>query len=52
MSKKKAASERKQPGPDPELFKVPLPFDDAVKAALETNPPPRKKRSPRSKKAD
>ena len=44
-------NERKKPGPDPELFKVPLPFEDAVKAALETNPPPaEKKKKARQKK--
>lgn len=36
------SDERKKPGPAPETFKVPLPFEDAVKAALET-PPPEKK---------
>jgi hypothetical protein len=29
----------KKPGPKPETFKVPLPFEEAVRAALETNPP-------------
>lgn len=36
------SDERKKPGPTPELFKVPLPFEEAVKAALET-PSPEKK---------
>ena len=35
--------ERKKPGPKPEIFKVPLKFRDAVKAALDTKPPPGKK---------
>jgi hypothetical protein len=44
------SDERKKPGPDPEVFKVPLPFEQAVKAALETNPPPLpKKKRPRKK---
>jgi hypothetical protein len=30
------SDERKRPGPKPEIFKVPLKFSDAVKAALET----------------
>ncbi len=28
----------KKPGPEPEVFKVPLPFEEAVKAALKTPP--------------
>jgi hypothetical protein len=31
-------------------LRIPLPFDKAVKAALEVQPPPRKPRKPRSKK--
>ncbi|MFL5781022.1 MAG: hypothetical protein ACJ760_06910 [Thermoleophilaceae bacterium] len=30
---------------------IPLPFDDAVKAALEVKPPPKQPRKPRAKKA-
>ncbi len=45
-------TEKKKPGPDPELFNVPLPFEEAVKAALETNPPPPEKPKKRRKKAD
>jgi hypothetical protein len=30
---------RKKPGPKPDVVKVPLPFEEAVKAALETKPP-------------
>ncbi len=37
-------SEKKKPGPKPEMFKVPLPFEDAVKAALKTKPPAKPKR--------
>ena len=40
----------KRTGPKPEVFKVPLPFEEAVKAALETPPQvkkPRKKKPPR-----
>ena len=33
------SDERKKPGPAPEVFKVPLPFEEAVKAALKTPPP-------------
>jgi hypothetical protein len=43
-------SEKKR-GPEPEILKVPLPFEKAVKAALETNPPPEKKRK-RPKRRD
>lgn len=35
---------KKRRGPKPEVFKVPLAFEDAVKAALETNPPPPEKK--------
>lgn len=38
--------ERKKPGPAPETFKVPLPFEEAVKAALKT-PAPKKPTSKR-----
>jgi hypothetical protein len=41
--------EKKKPGPKPEIFKVPLVFEDAVKAALETNPPRQEKRRKRGK---
>ena len=44
-------NEKKKPGPEPELFKVPLPFEEAVKAALETNPPPPEKKPKWRKKA-
>ncbi|HEX5245511.1 MAG TPA: hypothetical protein VFW41_00125 [Gaiellaceae bacterium] len=40
-------SEKKKPGPKPEVFKVPLPFEKAVKAALKTPPP---KKTPTRKK--
>jgi hypothetical protein len=40
---------KKTPGPKPEVFKVPLPFEDAVEAALKT-PPPSKTRRKRRKK--
>jgi hypothetical protein len=42
-------SEKKKPGPEPETFKVPLPFEDAVRAALDT-PPPTKAKKRRKKK--
>src|SRR5690349_7117668 len=35
-------SEKKKPGPKPEVFNVPLPFEEAIRAALET-PVPKKK---------
>jgi len=41
-------AEKKKPGPEPEVFKVTIPFEEAVKAALETNPPPPEK-SPKGK---
>jgi hypothetical protein len=47
MTKK---TEKRKPGPDPELFKVPLPFEEAVKAALETNPPPPTKKQRKRQK--
>jgi len=37
------SQEPKKRGPKPEVFKVPLPFEDAVKAALETPLPKDKK---------
>lgn len=37
--------EKKKPGPKPETFKVPLPFEEAVKAALKTPPPPKKSKN-------
>ena len=33
------ATEKKKPGPKPELFKVPLGFEDALGAAIKTPPP-------------
>jgi hypothetical protein len=47
-------TDKKKPGPKPETFKVPLEFEDAVRAALSTKlgpgatPPKRKPRKPRS----
>jgi len=41
-------SDKKKPGPEPEVFKVQLPLEKAVKAALKTPPPkkpPKKKAS-------
>jgi hypothetical protein len=35
---------KKKPGPEPEVFKVDLPFEEAVKAALKTPPPPKRER--------
>lgn len=32
-------------------LRIPLPFDDALRAAVETKPPERKPRKPRAKKA-
>lgn len=32
-------SEKKKPGPEPDVLKVPLPFKKAVEAALKTPPP-------------
>jgi hypothetical protein len=32
-------------------LRIPLPFEDAVKAALEAKPPEKKPRKPRQKKA-
>jgi hypothetical protein len=40
---KGSKEKRKKPGPEPEVFKVDLPFEEAVKAALKTPPPPRPK---------
>ena len=39
-------TEKKKPGPKPETFKVPIPFEEAVKAALQTKAPPAKKPKP------
>lgn len=39
-------TEKKKPGPEPEVFKVPLAFGDAVEAALKT-PPPKKPKKPK-----
>lgn len=40
--------EKRRPGPKPETFKVPLPLEEALQAALKTKPPgrdaPKKKR--------
>ena len=41
---------KRKPGPEAEVFKVPLPFEEAVKAALETNPPRPGKKQKRKKK--
>lgn len=41
------SDEKKPRGPKPETFKVELPFEEAVKAALKT-PPPSKPKKPRS----
>jgi hypothetical protein len=35
-------TDQKAPGPKPDTFKVELPFEEAVEAALKT-PPPKKK---------
>lgn len=35
-------TEKKKPGPKPEVLKVPLPFEDAIRAALQTKPPEKK----------
>ena len=37
-------SSNKKPGPKPDIFKVPLPFEEAVKAALETKAPKKPKK--------
>jgi hypothetical protein len=37
------SDQQKKRGPKPEVFKVPLPFEEAVKAALKT-PAPKKER--------
>ena len=39
---------KKKPGPDPDLLKVPLSFKKAVEAALKT-PPPNKTPKPRKR---
>jgi len=44
-------TDKKRPGPKPEVFKVPLPFEDAVKAALETTPPPAEKAKKKHKRS-
>jgi hypothetical protein len=41
MSKK---SQKQKPGPKPEVFKVDVPFEDAVKIALNTKAPGRRPR--------
>lgn len=38
---------KKKPGPKPEVFKVPLAFDDAVAAALQTPAPKEQKTTKR-----
>jgi hypothetical protein len=38
-------TEKKKRGPKPEVFKVPIPFEEAVKAALKTPPPAKPKKS-------
>jgi hypothetical protein len=43
-------NEKKKRGPEPETFKVPLPFEDAVEAALKT-PLPKKPKKKRAKRA-
>jgi len=35
---------KKKPGPEPEVFRVELPFEEAVAAALKTKPPAKPKR--------
>lgn len=35
---------KKKRGPKPEVFKVPLSFEDAIQAALDTKPPETKKK--------
>ena len=42
-------SDAKKRGPKPEVFKVPIPFEEAVKAALETKPPNVKKQTAKKK---
>lgn len=37
--------QKKKPGPKPEVFKVPLRFEDAMDAALKTPPPKKPKKS-------
>jgi hypothetical protein len=39
-------SEKKRPGRKPEKFKVDVPFEDAVKAALRTPPPDKEEKKP------
>ena len=36
---------KKKPGPEPEILKVALPFEEAIKAALKTPPPPKPSKS-------
>lgn len=42
---KGSKEKRKKPGPEAEVFKVELPFEEAVRAALKTPPPPKKSSS-------
>jgi hypothetical protein len=44
-------TEKKKPGPKPEFFRVPLGFEEAVKAALKTPPPEKSKRAMRKRAA-
>jgi hypothetical protein len=39
-----------KPGPKAEVFKVNLPFEEAVKAALKTKPPPKERKKQSKKK--
>lgn len=41
---------KKKPGPKPDTLKVPLSFEEAVKAALETPPTPKKPRKRRERR--
>jgi hypothetical protein len=49
-------AQKKPSGPAPEILKIPLPFENAVRAGLQTGAPPpddelpKKKRSPRKPK--
>jgi hypothetical protein len=45
------ASDGKQPAKRNGKLHIPLPFEDALRAALEAKPPERKPRKPRQKKA-
>lgn len=41
--------EKRKPGPKPEVFKVPLPFAEAVEAALKTQAPPKAIKKPKTR---